>query len=99
MLCEVHQQHRARYCGLVCNRSQGEMKEESVASYARRQGTLPFGRVYRKGSGLSTFVLIHGVWHGAWCWDKVAPLLEQAGHEVVRFDLPGHGEDRTPRIR
>jgi pimeloyl-ACP methyl ester carboxylesterase len=45
---------------------------------------------------LSTFVLIHGAWHGAWCWDKVAPLLEQAGHEVVRFDLPGHGEDRTP---
>ncbi len=45
---------------------------------------------------MSTFVLIHGAWHGAWCWDKVAPLLEQAGHEVVRFDLPGHGEDRTP---
>jgi pimeloyl-ACP methyl ester carboxylesterase len=45
---------------------------------------------------LSTFVLIHGAWHGAWCWDKVAPLLEQTGHEVVRFDLPGHGEDRTP---
>jgi pimeloyl-ACP methyl ester carboxylesterase len=45
---------------------------------------------------LSTFVLIHGGWHGAWCWDRVAPLLEQDGHEVVRFDLPGHGEDRTP---
>ena len=45
---------------------------------------------------MSTFVLVHGAWHGAWCWDKVAPLLEQAGHEVVRFDLPGHGEDRTP---
>ena len=47
---------------------------------------------------MSTFVLIHGGWHGAWCWDKVAPLLEQAGHEVVRFDLPGHGEDRTPAV-
>lgn len=45
---------------------------------------------------MSTFVLIHGGWHGAWCWDKVVPLLEQASHEVVRFDLPGHGEDRTP---
>ncbi len=45
---------------------------------------------------MSTFVLIHGGWHGAWCWDRVAPLLEQAGHKVVRFDLPGHGEDRTP---
>ncbi|PLS82758.1 MAG: hypothetical protein CYG60_23660, partial [Actinobacteria bacterium] len=49
-----------------------------------------------EGSRLSTFVLVHGGWHGAWCWDRVAPLLEQAGHEVVRFDLPGHGEDRTP---
>jgi pimeloyl-ACP methyl ester carboxylesterase len=44
---------------------------------------------------LSTFVLVHGGWHGAWCWDKVGPLLEQGGHEVVRFDLPGHGEDPT----
>ena len=47
---------------------------------------------------MSTFVLIHGGWHGAWCWDKVAPLLEEAGHEVVRFDLPGHGEDPTPAV-
>jgi pimeloyl-ACP methyl ester carboxylesterase len=45
---------------------------------------------------MSTFVLIHGAWHGAWCWDKVTPLLEQGGHEVVTLDLPGHGEDRTP---
>lgn len=42
--------------------------------------------------------MIHGGWHGAWCWDRVAPLLEQAGHEVVRLDLPGHGEDRTPAV-
>jgi pimeloyl-ACP methyl ester carboxylesterase len=42
--------------------------------------------------------LIHGGWHGAWCWDRVAPLLEQDGHEVVRFYLPGHGEDRTPAV-
>ena len=42
--------------------------------------------------------MIHGGWHGAWCWDRVVPHLEQAGHEVVRFDLPGHGEDRTPAV-
>lgn len=45
---------------------------------------------------MSTFVLVHGAWHGAWCWDRLVPLLERAGHEVVTFDLPGHGEDRTP---
>lgn len=47
---------------------------------------------------MSTLVLIHGGWHGAWCWEKVAPLLEQGGHEVVALDLPGHGEDRTPAV-
>lgn len=45
---------------------------------------------------MSTFVLIHGAWHGGWCWDKVVPLLQQAGHRVTAPDLPGHGADRTP---
>ena len=45
---------------------------------------------------MSTFVLVHGAWHGAWCWEKVVPLLEDAGHTVVAPDLPGHGEDGTP---
>ena len=57
-----------------------------------RNSTKAWSRA-RKRFQLSTFVLIHGGWHGAWCWDKVVPLLEQAPHEVVRFDLPGHGED------
>src|SRR4028119_2195925 len=47
---------------------------------------------------MSTFVLIHGAFHGAWCWDKVTPQLEQGGHEVVALDLPGHGEDQTRAI-
>ena len=46
---------------------------------------------------MSTYVLVHGAWHGQWCWDKVAPLLRQARHKVVVFDLPAHGqEDKTP---
>ena len=45
---------------------------------------------------MSTYVLVHVSWGGAWCWDRVAPLLEQAGHHVVAFDLPAHGEDTTP---
>ena len=45
---------------------------------------------------MSTFVLIHGSGHGGWCWDKVTPLLTQAGHEVIAPDLPGHGDDKTP---
>jgi pimeloyl-ACP methyl ester carboxylesterase len=45
---------------------------------------------------LSSYVLVHGAWHGAWCWDKVVPLLEADGHFVTAVDLPGHGEDTTP---
>ncbi len=45
---------------------------------------------------MSTFVLIHGSGNGGWCWDKVMPLLTQAGHEVIAPDLPGHGDDKTP---
>lgn len=45
---------------------------------------------------MSTFVLVHGSWHGAWCWYKIVPRLEKAGHKVVAFDLPGGGRDRTP---
>jgi pimeloyl-ACP methyl ester carboxylesterase len=48
---------------------------------------------------MSRFVLIHGAWHGAWCWYKVIPLLEHQGHEVIAPDLPGHGIDRTPTNR
>ena len=47
---------------------------------------------------MSTLVLVHGAFHGAWCWDKVTSLLEQGGHEVVALDLPGHGEDQTPAV-
>ena len=45
---------------------------------------------------MSTFVLIHGAWHGAWCWERLAPLLRAAGHTVIAPDLPGHGGDTTP---
>ena len=45
---------------------------------------------------MSHFVLVHGAWHGAWCWNRVVPLLEELGHSVDAIDLPGHGDDPTP---
>lgn len=45
---------------------------------------------------VSTYLLIHGAWHGGWCWRKVVPLLEAKGHKALAPDLPGHGDDRTP---
>ena len=40
------------------------------------------------------FVLVHGGFHGAWCWSRVIPELEALGHEAIAVDLPGHGERR-----
>jgi pimeloyl-ACP methyl ester carboxylesterase len=46
---------------------------------------------------MANFVLIHGAWHGGWCWEYVTPLLQAAGHRVFAPDLPGMGSDTTPR--
>jgi len=45
---------------------------------------------------MSRFVLVHGAWHGAWCWERVVPLLAARGHGARAIDLPGHGDDPTP---
>ena len=39
-----------------------------------------------------TFVLVHGAWHGGWCWRRVADRLRQRGHEVFTPTLTGLGE-------
>lgn len=41
---------------------------------------------------MAIFVLVHGMWHGGWCWKKVTPLLRAAGHEVYTPTLTGLGE-------
>ena len=41
---------------------------------------------------MATYVLVHGAWHGGWCWQRVTPLLRAAGHEVLTPTLTGLGE-------
>ena len=41
---------------------------------------------------MATFVLVHGAWHGGWCWKRVEPLLRAAGHDVYTPTLTGLGE-------
>ena len=41
-----------------------------------------------------TFLLVHGAWHGGWCWRPVAERLRKAGHEVFAPSLTGLGERR-----
>ena len=41
---------------------------------------------------MADFVLVHGAWHGAWCWRHVLPPLWAAGHRVFAVSLGGVGE-------
>lgn len=43
---------------------------------------------------MSRYLLLHGSWHGAWCWYKVAPRLRAFG-DVVVPNLPGRGTDKA----
>jgi pimeloyl-ACP methyl ester carboxylesterase len=41
---------------------------------------------------MATFVLVHGAWHGSWCWKRVRKALQARGHEVFTPTLSGVGE-------
>jgi pimeloyl-ACP methyl ester carboxylesterase len=43
-------------------------------------------------SAHKTFVLVHGAWHGGWCWRRVSDLLEKKGHKVFAPTMTGLGE-------
>jgi pimeloyl-ACP methyl ester carboxylesterase len=45
---------------------------------------------------VAAFVLVHGAWHGGWCWHKIVARLRKAGHRATAPDLPSLGRDRTP---
>jgi len=41
---------------------------------------------------MTSFVLVHGAWHGSWCWKRVRSLLQAQGHDVFTPTLTGVGE-------
>ena len=45
---------------------------------------------------MSAFLLIHGAWHGGWCWHKIIARLRAAGQRTTAPDLSSLGRDRTP---
>jgi pimeloyl-ACP methyl ester carboxylesterase len=50
---------------------------------------------------MANFVLVHGAWHGAWCWRRVSQALQQLGHSVHAVTLTGLGERahlRSPSV-
>lgn len=42
---------------------------------------------------MARFILVHGAWHGGWCWEDIVPRLRALGHNVLAPDLPGMGAD------
>ncbi len=44
---------------------------------------------------LTTFALLHGAWHGAWCWERLIPELQTRGHRTVAVDLPSEDPAAT----
>jgi pimeloyl-ACP methyl ester carboxylesterase len=53
---------------------------------------LSAGQAVAQPAARKTFVLIHGAWHGGWCWRRVADLLEAKGHKVFTPSLTGNGD-------
>lgn len=45
-----------------------------------------------KEDKMATIVLVHGSWHGGWCWKKLLPLLREQNHEIYTPTLTGLGE-------
>jgi pimeloyl-ACP methyl ester carboxylesterase len=45
---------------------------------------------------LPLILLVHGAWHGAWCWAALQAELDHRGIPSLAIDLPGHGASRAP---
>src|ERR1700733_8203373 len=57
--------------------------------------TAAFAAVGTRGEAQTapkTFVLVHGTWHGGWCWRRVTDALERKGHKVYAPSLTGVGD-------
>ena len=50
------------------------------------------GEAMAQAAARKTYVLIHGAWHGGWCWRRVADRLTAKGHKVFTPTLTGLGE-------
>ena len=64
------------------------LKTMAIAGIAAGAGSAPASA---QTAG-QTFVLVHGAWHGGWCWSRVADRLRAAGHRVFTPTQTGLGE-------
>jgi pimeloyl-ACP methyl ester carboxylesterase len=67
---------------------QDVLKTMAIAGLAAGAG----GAAASTQTTAQTFVLVHGAWHGGWCWSRVADRLRSAGHQVFTPTQTGLGE-------
>jgi pimeloyl-ACP methyl ester carboxylesterase len=70
----------------------------AVSAAAAGAAALGPARAIAQVNARKTFVLVHGAYHGGWCWRRVADLLEARGHKVYAPSLTGNG-DRCHLLR
>jgi len=73
------------------------MRETLHTMSAAASASADWGSGRKRAEEREPYVLVHGAWHGGWCWGKAAERLQAAGHSVFTPTLTGLG-DRTRLI-
>ncbi|MES2415443.1 MAG: alpha/beta hydrolase [Pseudomonadota bacterium] len=68
------------------------MDRRNVMGFATAAAFLAASPIVRAATASQTFVLVHGAFHGGWCWARVAQLLRADGHQVFTPTFTGLGE-------
>src|SRR6202008_795440 len=64
-------------------------RRTALTGAAAGAAALGGGEALAQAGARKTFVLVHGAWHGGWCWRRVADILESKGHKVYTPTLTG----------
>ena len=80
-----HQDHARRRAADRDASADGAVPVRAVEHQAAVRRVARESRLQRR---MTLYALVHGAWHGAWCFDKLIPELEQRGHRAIAVDLP-----------
>ena len=70
----------------------GQTRRRVLGAMTAGAGAIGMATRGQAQASRKTFVLLHGAWHGGWCWRRVADLLQKQGHKVFTPTLTGVGE-------
>src|ERR1700678_102881 len=83
-----HQRQARSTKGAIIMKRRDILKTMAIAGLAAGGD----GMAAKAATTAQTFVLVHGAWHGGWCWSRVADRLRAAGHRVFTPTQTGLGE-------